>query len=255
MGDSFLKTKLQQLGLSANEVLIFLTLLQGPKTPAEIARVTGIARSNVYRVVNELVDKSLIRQESTENGQTLAAADPATLELLVIEKESEASAKREELNQLLPMLTGMTRNENDFSIRSYRGLSGVKQMLWNELKDGEILVFCSGSLDNATGRRWAEKYRSEIIERGISQRAIENPRATKVPLSHHPNYSRHYTVRFIPTEILAIQPEISIHGNTISIYNSWAHDIELGTEITNPFLASFMRQLFEHYWELATPAS
>lgn len=253
--NSVIKTQLQKLGLSGNEAAIFLVLLQSPKTPIEISRLTGIARSNVYRIVDDMQDKGLIHEETTENGRLLAAANPATLELLVIEKERVAASQRAHFDQLLPILVGMTNQDKDFSIQTYRGLGGLKQMLWNELKYKEILIFSAGSLNFGTGKQWAEKYRTEVMERGIIQRAIENTASSISTVTDLPGYSSHFTPRYLPKEQLHIQTEISIHGDSISIYNSWTHHLQLGAEINNPFLAELMRQMFEHYWEVSLEPS
>jgi sugar-specific transcriptional regulator TrmB len=248
--DHLLVAKLQTLGLSQNEALIFLALLDAPKNPTEVSRLTGIARSNVYRIVDTLVEKGILREQTTTDGKLLAAADPTALELLIVSHEHAVQQQRLEFTQLLPSLVGKAGTENSFSIHTYRGLSGIKQMLWNELKSKEILIFCAGSLDIGPGRRWAEKYRAEIIARNITQRSIENSDSVSTH-SEHRKYTDHYDLRFLPKRVLAIQPEITIHDDTISIYNSWEHDVQLGTEIKNPFLAAFMRQLFEHYWQMA----
>lgn len=243
-------TQLQQLGLAENEALIIIELLSGPLTPMQISRQTSIARSNVYRLVDSLHKKGLVHEQITDKGKFFAMTEPSTLELLVLEQEKLAETKRAEFDQLLPLLTAMKRQHDNLSTRTYYGLGGTKQMLWNELTSKEILVFCAGSLDLGTGKHWAEKYRSEIIHRNISQRSIENT-GTPAPLSSHRDYGDHYTLRRIPKDILNIQLELTIHDDTISIYNAWTHEVQLGTEIKNPFLATLMRQVFEHYWEIA----
>lgn len=246
-----IKPQLQKLGLSDNEASIFMTLLDKPKNPIEVSRLTGIARSNVYRIADAMRERGLIHEQTTSDGRVLAAAEPAALELLVIEHEHAAARQRSQFEQILPILTEMTNQKTDFSIQTYRGIGGLKQMLWNELKYKEILIFSAGSLNGGTGKQWAEKYRTEIIQRGIIQRSIENTHNPQPTVTDQLEYDRYYIVRYLPHEILNIQPEISIHGDSISIYNSWTHQLQLGAEIHNPFLAELMRQMFEHYWQLA----
>lgn len=249
--DPVITSQLQQLGLSKNEVQIFLALLDGPKNPTEVSRLTGIARSNVYRIVDTLSEKGILQELTTENDKLLTAADPAALELLVIEQENHAALQRSHFEQLLPLLAHAANEKNELGIKTYRSTGGLKQMLWNELKHKEILLFSAGSLNQGTGKRWAEKYRSEIIRRNIMQRAIENPTSPLPTSSDYLEYHNHYLVRYVPSEILDIQSEISIHGDSVSIYNAWTHHLQLGAEIHNPFLAKLMRQVFENYWQMA----
>lgn len=251
---SGVRQKLESLGLSKDEASIFIQLLDGPKTQLEVSRATGIVRSNVYRIVDLLMDRGLLTTYTSPNGKLLAVARPGALELLVVEQEQLAQEQRMQLNQILPLLAGFQNDKEHFTVRTYVGINGIKQMLWNELQaDGEILVFSGYKLDVATGRRWAEKFRLEIIERGIVVRGIQNMSDRGEALSAHDAYTKYYQARYLSDDWLDIQLEISIYDNKVCIYNSLAHDSQLGTEITNPFLVRFMRQIFEHYWSIATP--
>lgn len=245
--------RFEQLGLTKDEAIIFAQLLDSPKTQLEVSRATGIARSSVYRIVDVLMAKGLIASHTTDNGKLLAVARPDALELLVVEQEHLAQERRKQFDRILPLLASFQGSSEDFAIRTYVGTKGIKQMLWNELQaKTEILLFSGDRLDLATGRRWAEKFRLEVIERNLKTRGIEN-RTNDAPLSAHPDYSEHYIARYIDGDLLSIQLEISTYDDKVCIYNSLAHDSHLGTEVTNPFLASFMRQVFEHYWSIAQP--
>lgn len=250
--NSRIKGLLIELGLNDDEAAILICLLNAPKTLLEVSRVTGIARSSVYRLVDGLISKSIVHELTTENGKVLASVDPEALELLVVEQEKAAEARRAGFNQLIPLLSDIKNQDSMFATRTYGGVAGLKQMLWNELKTkGEILMFSCGPLELVTGRRWAEKYRAEIIHRRIMQRSIENTKPRHQPLSAFPEYDNFYIVRQLPKELLTIHHELTIHDDTISIYNSWTDHTQLGTEIKNPFLANFMRQVFEQYWKIA----
>jgi hypothetical protein len=153
---------------------------------------------------------------------------------------------------LKPLLRAVQGQEDDFSIKTYTGVRGYKQMLWNELSaQGDIVLFSGVTIDAALSKRWAEKYRKEIIDRNVKTRSIENFGVNPNPLSDHADYTEQYQARYISQNILDIRLEISIYNDIIAIYNSVSHDVRLGTEIKNPFLAVMLRQIFEHYWSLA----
>lgn len=245
---------LRRLGLNEDEATVFLCLVDAPRTLLEVSRATHLHRSNVYRIADNLAQKGIVHEVTTDNDRVLAAADPQALELLVVEQECAAAARRADFSLLLPLLQDLSGRDNEFAIKTYSGVAGVKQMLWNELKTStEVLILSCGSLDLETGRQWAEKERAEIIRRGIFIRSIENLPVRQTPLSAHDAYTRHYNVRYIAKETLHIMPEIAVYDTTTCIYNSWRSHAHIGTEIKNPLLASFMRQIFEHYWQLATP--
>jgi DNA-binding MarR family transcriptional regulator len=252
MRDTSIQSRLQLLGLNKDEAAIFLCLSTGPKNQLGISRETGIARSNVYRIVDKLAEKGLVHGVTTFADKQLISARPENLEQLVVKQEELAESQRNGFIQVLPLLASLENRDDSFAVETYAGIGGLKQMLWNELgSSGEILCFSCGSLNSATGSWWAEKFRAEIISRGIKQRGLENAVSNHITTSLHGAYSDHYQIRFISEVILTIKPEITIHDDTISIYNSWTDDNQLGTEIKNPYLAAFMRQMFEHYWQLA----
>ncbi|HZM63812.1 MAG TPA: helix-turn-helix domain-containing protein [Candidatus Saccharimonadales bacterium] len=245
--------KLEYLGLTKDEVAIFMQLLDAPKTHLEISRATGIVRSNVYRIVDSMISKGLVAQYANDAAKLLAVAQPEALELLVLEQEQLAQERRNQLGQILPILAGHKTDADDFSIKTYVGVAGIKQMLWNELKaKSEILLFSGDVMDRATGRRWAERFRAEVVRRGLRTRGIQNVKDRGITLSDQKGYGEHYRARYLEEDFLHIQFEMSIYDNKVGIYSSLAHS-QLGTEISNPFLAKFMRQIFEHYWTIAKP--
>lgn len=250
--NSFITDSLELLGLTQDQTSIYISLLKGPKNRLEISRDTNIGRSNVYRLVDELIEIGVVHEITTQDDKLLESADPKTLELLVVNQETSAQQKRTILTQLLPALKELVNQDDGFAIRNYTGASGIKQMMWNELRTkSDICIFSCGSLDKATGKNFAEKFRMEIIVRNIMQRALENPESDNPTVSGHPGYQKHYDVRYIDRNILNIMPEITIHDETVSIYNNWENNVQIGTEIKSPFFAVFMRQVFESYWKMA----
>jgi len=250
---STLTKRLQNLGVGKDEADIFLRLLEMPQTRIELSRATGIVRSNVYRIVDGMTQKGLVCEQTTSAGKLLVSVEPEALEVLVVEQETTAQMHRDTLTELLPMLKQLRNQSTAFGVKTYSGLGGFKQMFWNELRSSsEILLFSCDPLQLATGQRWAEKYRTEVIRRGLRIRGIENLEKKGRTLTDNIQYEdQHYHARYLPEAMLTLKFELSIHDDTISIYNQLVDKIHVGTEIHNPFLAAFMRQIFEQYWALA----
>ncbi len=71
--------QLYRLGLSADEAKVYLALLEEPMSHLGIARRTGVNRSKVYRIADELEKRGLITENQDETGKQLLANDPANL--------------------------------------------------------------------------------------------------------------------------------------------------------------------------------
>lgn len=250
---------LKALNLSTDESKLYLELLKGPNSHLELARTTGINRTKVYRLAEQLEKRSLVNTQTDDRGTLLVAADPATLEVQLVTEEEKLKNQRAVFNQLLPALSAIKKESKagatNFAIQTFEGVAGLKQMLWNELKTkGEICIFAYETLDDVAGQRWAEKYRSLMVERNLPHRVIENIDAKHV-LEHTKvnDYKQIYQVRYLPRNILDIQQEVTIHNNVVSIYN-WNKsnkDLKIGLEIHSRQFASFMKSTFELYWQTA----
>jgi sugar-specific transcriptional regulator TrmB len=236
---------LTAFGLSVDEAKVYLALLEKPLSHLELARKTGINRTKIYRIADDLEKLSLVKTEQLDSGKLLSASEPKNLEVNLFSKEEELKSKKAILNELLPELNKMFNSENDglkFSVSTYDGVAGMKQMLWNELKTkGEILVFGSGVLEDLVGsKRWAEAHRQKTLDVDYKIRELNNP--GKKPI----NFNR----RFIAEDILNLEQQIVVYNDMVGIYH-WRDDQKVGTEIHNKAYANTMRQMFEMYWRIA----
>ena len=252
---------LRRLGLTADECKVYLALLEEPMSHLEIARKTGVNRTKVYRIADSLSKRSLITENMNDDGRELAANSPTNLEVVLTTQEQQIKSQQALLKQALPSLMsifeqGGQPQPDDFVVNTYEGVSGLKQMLWNELgtKD-EILVLGSGAIqDLIASQRWAEKHRQKQVEAGYQIREIINPGGkisdfTKVPGfiggAHH--------MRVLPKETLPLHQQIVVYNNTVAIYN-WRNEQKIGIEIINTQFADTQRSIFENYWKISKKA-
>lgn len=249
---------LKKLGLTPDEAKVYTTLLEEPMSHLEIARKSGVNRTKVYRIADELQKRGLITEEMNDDGRELAAADPANLEIALTTVEEKLKAQRQIFAQTLPTLQTMFEaggqpNSNDFVVNSYEGVDGFKQMLWNELKTkNEILIFGNGTLEDLVANtRWAEKHRVKTQEAGYKIREILNPGSKPENFTKNTAFVETvYSKRYISPEVLPLGQQLCIYNNTVAIFN-WRNDQKVGTEIINKQFADMQRAVFEHYWKLA----
>ncbi len=95
------RTRLEQLGLSAAEAGIYLTLLRnGPLSASAIAAATDIPRTSVYPGLSSLADKGLIEESAGHRGR-FSPLPPQTALPALISRQEEALAQRRGLAQEL----------------------------------------------------------------------------------------------------------------------------------------------------------
>lgn len=247
---------LQKLGLGNEEAKLYLELLEEPSTHLRLAHATGINRTKVYRLVADLEKKSLITRRTDDRGTFLVAADPATLEVELTNHEQQLARQRKALNQLLPALESIRKKESRaFIIHTYEGMEGFKQMLWHELKTkGENVIFGKGTIEDAVpDREWAEKHRAMTVDAGYTIRELLNPGEKDYPFTLNEQFMHRYVHRYISADLLALEDQISIYNNTVATYH-WRQGEKVGMEVISAPYANMMRQIFEHYWELAGAA-
>jgi hypothetical protein len=203
-------------------------------------------------LVDSLNAKGLTHELLTEHGRFIEAATPEILELRVQQEEMNVAHKRRALSHLTHELHGyQIQDAAGFYVKTYYGVAGLKQMLWNELRmSSESVQFTRASLNDLAGSIFADKFRTEIIRRNIRQRALENVRGITQTATKLDAYIQHYSVRVIDPSLLNIGQELTIHDDIVSVYN-WKDDMYVGTETKNAYYASFMRQVFESFWQLA----
>jgi len=121
------ETQLKELGLSDNEIKIYLALLEhGILNPTQLAEKTGLHRSYIYDTLDRLLEKGIINTILINNKKNYQAIDPKVLrEIFELKFE----------NKLIP---------GDYSIAV--GLAElVPSINWSPYYEIEVIVdYCPG---------------------------------------------------------------------------------------------------------------
>lgn len=254
MNKQIILDQLQKLGFVESEARIYLYLLEsGPSTHLELSRSLNIDRSKIYRDVEKLISKKLIELSHTEWGKKLQASSPNNILLLIEEEEEKIKTQKESLPGLIEELTSVPAyTEREFEVKHYRGQEGLRQMLWNQLHaKKEILAFSYKNKNEITGKLYAEKIRTEQVERKITLYEIENETDQgDYWYTDVPHWGDFYKSRHIKPAVLEIKQYIAIFNNTVAIIN-WSNGEEIGVEIINSSFADLQKQLFWKFWEIA----
>jgi sugar-specific transcriptional regulator TrmB len=240
--------QLQLLGLSTVEATLYGQLLRAPLSRLELSRITGINRTKVYRVIDELIARGIVEERSDQSGTKLAATPVDSFERIIKEEEGRLEARRAALKELQEFVID-PQPVGKVGVRIYKGREGLRQQLWNELRGNprEILILSKGdSLNEPFGRLFSERFRAELVRRGIKQRALQNE--PDCPGEFGREYLEHFKVQTLSREQLNISREMTVLKDRINIY-SWSDDTYFGVEIVDRIVAGMFKQIFEGYWE------
>jgi sugar-specific transcriptional regulator TrmB len=237
--------------------MLYIEVLKSPKTHLRLSHVTGINRTKVYRLAEQLEKRSLISRRVDDRGTFLTATDPANLEVELVTREEEVKSARKTLQALMPSLAAIQEaGDSAFVLRTYEGQEGIKQMLWHELKaKNEVVIFGSGTTEELIpDKLWAEKHRLLSAQAGYTTRELMNQDSENRPVdfTQHREFMQLYDYRRIPRTILTLDNQVSVYNDTVAIYH-WRKDQMVGIEIVNTSLARMMSQMFEEYWQMAIP--
>jgi len=251
-----LAERLRECNLTKDEACLYVALLRQPNTHLRLSHITGINRTKVYRLIEQLEQRSLVARRSDDRGTFLVAKDPSALEIGLIAQEQELKKQRAVLESLMPVLEVLKSQEsNAFVVHTYEGIGGMKQMQWHELRtQDELLVLGNVTVEDLTlNRSWSEKHRALSVEAGYKIREIINEPYANSHFTENDDFlQRTYKARTVSKEALPVNTPIVIYNNTVAIY-TYRQEKRMGLEIMSDAFAATMRHIFEHYWQLSDP--
>ncbi len=250
--------EIRKLGLSKDEARVYIELLKSDDNHMGLSRKTGVNRTKVYRIADDLEKRSLISRKTDDRGTFLTASDPRTLETEIVAREEKIKSQTDTLKELLPELDKLKILEKSpfhFEVHTYDGIEGMKQMLWHELKTkDEALVFCSGPMEDLVpDKKWCDRHRMKTIQADYVVRDLVTADKSEAPdFTDVDQFYDLYESRSISPDELDVEHQVVIYNDTVAIYAADG-DKRVGTEIINSTHADMFRQIFEKYWESATP--
>lgn len=143
---------LEEFGLSAKEIEVYLSLLElGPSPARAVARKSGVNRGTAYDILRKLVELGLA-SFYRKGKQHFTAEQPERLIDAVEEKQSRLQKLKLNITDKLPELKAMFVQQGGRpTIRVYEGSKGVKKILedvlhtLSEMQHKEYYVYSSST--------------------------------------------------------------------------------------------------------------
>lgn len=251
--------QLSGFGLDTREAEVYLVLLsKGSLTPLVLSRETGINRTTLYRILENLEKLGLVKEVLGYKSTSYEASSGQNLANLISQKEIELNKLQKDFPTILAHLQSLpVEITGPTKILYYHGISGLRQLLWNTLSaQKQVVGFGYGDWNKGIGKVYAERLRQLYVERQIVGREILNEGQIDKSLSFTQNkeYLNHYYVhRIMSRRKLEINHDTYIYNDVFAFYHTYEGEL-FGVEIHNGEIAKTQRQIFNILWHIALPA-
>lgn len=237
--------ELKQIGLNSSEATIYLYLLeQGMATPPQIAKGTGIARTNTYHILRSLKEQRLIKEQYKGKRKIYLVDDPSSL-------STALERKLAHLETLLPDLRALFKQQkNKPAIKFYEGFDEVHEIFAQTLAAEEILGIASTNQLAALTVREAhghmEWYSREIKKRHIIFRGILTADSREQGTRIRELAGALYEPRYLPERHADVPTDILVWNGNVALMT--LEEPVFGTVLANKPLADTLRVVFEVLW-------
>jgi len=249
-----------ELGLEPEAARLYLALhTQGQLSMSEISRHTGLERTRVYRLVEQLKEVQLVVMEKS-NGRNLVKGAPiANLHALLTKKEQNLKGLQDKLWVIERLLASSTLSSPVTRVQFYQGAEGLREMYWNETKaKGENLSILYENMQGRTGAKFFDQWVRQCNENNLTFRGLICDHFIN---TQHDWYKVHsnerllnWESRFVDPTVFAVTHSTVIYDNVVAYY-VWKDAEIFGVEITNQQIADAQRIFFEMLWEKSAPVN
>ena len=137
--------ELLKIGLTKGEAKVYLALSElGSSTVGPIVKKSKVAYSNIYDILNRLIDKGIVSFITKNKTKHFQAAPPATLLKYLERKETEISKQKVALKNVLTKIENIQQGKQNQEAEVFLGINGLKaayeKLIKNSTKE-EILFF------------------------------------------------------------------------------------------------------------------
>lgn len=252
-------TILIQAGLSEEQALVYEALLEkGPQKASPLSTWTGIKRSLIYKILEQLETMGLVEKKGGPG--TVAVFSPLHPSLLMHDierKEKELALAKDMLSNSLGTLSSKYNLiAGKPNVQFYEGIEGIKKVLYDTLTiSSEEEIYSYADLEAILkyipelNTEYSNKRESlKIKKKGL---LLDTLKAREVIKDYHTEVTE---TRFIKSNVTEFETVIQIYRNKIS-YITLKKDSMVGVIIEDSSIYKIQKAIFETLWELIPPVN
>lgn len=239
-----MKEILEELGLSKNEAVVYLTLSEiGLSSAYKIAKESKIHKSNAYGTIEKLSERGLVMKKVLEGKTLYEAVDPSFLLDLL-------DTKKEKVANLIPSIRLLQKSsKKDTTFNVYKGPGALINLLFRDLEFNEpILVYGAPKIAHTLLGKRLDEFHKERIKRKIKMYHIYNFEAGErvKKLKRLP-----YTpIKNLP-ELFDSDVATHICGDEV-VFGIWVPPVKF-IQIKDKDMAKAYKNYFKILWKAAKP--
>lgn len=247
--------QLKQLGFSTKEIDVYLAILKHNKIlPNDIAEYTGIKRTTVYSVINDLLKKGVITQDLASAKKYIVALPPEDLINIVKKEELKLEKKKGLVNEAVEEIKQSLANVR-YTVPKVRfiGEEHLEKFLydqspvWNNSMK-KTKSYWLGFQDHTFVeyyQKWLDWYWDNAPE-GTRVKLLTNQSKIEEEMKQK-KYSANRTMKFLQSDE-GFSATTWVAGDYLILIftNERPH---YAIEIHNPALAQSQREIFKALWD------
>jgi len=232
-------------GLTKQQAVAYIKLIDAQSViPSEFSQDIGEARSNTYKILDELVSKGLAKKFKEKSKIRYSAESPAHLLKLAREKKDEIELAEGNLKTAVPeLLKKYYKTHEQPGVRFYQGKEGIKEIFDEQIQVGKPIQFLKTRADiEFFGFQFMNEVRNLAPKANLRRRGF-TPDTPEAPKNIKESDKKMLLERtwYLPEDYTA-PVEWSVYGNKVSIISFGKEAI--GMVIDSPQVADSLRQIF-----------
>lgn len=241
-----------QIGLSANEAIVYEYLLKNGESPAGvIIKKTPLKRGVVYNTLADLIKKELVLEKAKDKIAFFSPNHPDILREFIDGQEAQIKKAKKTLEvNLPPIISSFNLVSGRPGVRYFEGIDGIKKVLADSLTaSGTICAYSDIEaivkyIDDINKDYVAKRDKLGIAKKGI---VIDSPFAREYLKNYHLQTT--YT-RFIDYKLYPFNSVMQIYDGKIS-YITLSDVSKIGVIIEDQNIFQLHKSIHEYMWERA----
>lgn len=249
-----LRESLVDIGLTANEITLYLTSLSvGPITIAALSQRLGIRRPNLYKIIAQLEARGLARFMATKRQRRTFMVEPPTIvrELLQKKRESIATDEHRLVFAIPALMANYRQGEGSTKIKFFESREEWMNAFFDTLNETDSIEWFGNYHDWVSfvtpekEKLWIEKR----IEKKVSIKLLMLPSEEGASLVNPaPEDRREYRIL---NSAMPFNCSFQIFSNKVLL---WQPKTPLAVLIEDEYIAQMFHAIFQMLWEKAPVA-